>query len=80
MNNGKRKLMIVIEETGFKEVAENGEPGNGFMIYLEGDTERLDIVKPADLSAAEFWGSRLFSICADIVKKCGGLERPGVKQ
>ena len=67
----RRKVMIVIEEIG---------AGDEFNVYMEGDIDRLkDVTFPPDkLSTAEFWGSRLFSICVDAINKTGALK--SVKQ
>ncbi len=65
----KRKLMIVVEETGT-------DNGRGFNVYLSGDTERLKTLKnEEDMSPAEFCGSKIFIICADAIKKSGVVQR-----
>jgi hypothetical protein len=63
----RRKVMIVIEEIG---------PGDEFNVYMEGDIDRLkDKTFPDDkLSTAEFWGSRLFSICVNAINSAGALK------
>jgi len=64
--------MIVIEETG-----EHG--GKGFNLYLSGDKERVGKVADDQLSPAEFWGSKLFLICASAVQKTGAEDGEGEK-
>lgn len=66
MEKKLRKLMIVIEETGT-------DGGKGFITSLKGDTERLrdPLLKYDELSPAEFWGSRLFDLCAQVLAQTG---------
>ncbi len=70
MNEPKkfRKLIIVFEETGTHD-------GKGFNVYLDGDRDRLKtITDPHDLSPAEFWASKLFSICIGLLKEAGVVQ------
>jgi hypothetical protein len=69
MNNmALKKLMIVIEETGEQNDKE-------FVIHLEGDTGNLKNGTPENkLSAAEFWGMRLFWLCATTVQKTSAFD------
>lgn len=60
----KKKLMIVVEDTG----------GSNFNLYLAGDTGRLGKTNEKDLSAAEFWGHKLFSICVDAAHQAGAVK------
>lgn len=61
-----RKIMIVIEEdTG----------GHGFNVYMAGDKERLQAGIPTEqMTAAEFWGSKLFQICAHAMRQSGAVQ------
>lgn len=63
----KRRLMIVIEETG-------ADGGKGFNLYLSGDKERLGTISPDNYSPAEFWASKLFTICCDAVTLAGSVK------
>lgn len=62
----KRKLMIVVEDTG-------SDNGKGFNVYLAGDVERLsDKSIPDDkLCPAEFWASRIFGIAIQLLQATG---------
>lgn len=61
-----RKIMIVIEED---------KGGHGFNVYMAGDKERLQQNIPTDqMTAAEFWGSRLFQICVHAVRQAGAVQ------
>lgn len=57
-----KKVMIVIEENG-------KQGGKGFNVYLDGDIDNLNTTKDDDLSPAEFWGKKLFQICAHTINK-----------
>lgn len=59
-----KKLMIVIEES------ENGE----FNCYLSGDKERIGKIPDEHLGPAEFYGSKLFSICIGVLKQSGAVK------
>lgn len=63
----RRKVMIVVEETGAND-------GRGFNVYLSGDKDRIGKIQDVDLSPAEFWGSRLFQICIDACLKAGAVK------
>lgn len=63
--------MIVIEETGLSD-------GKGFNIYMAGDKERLQQtprIAEDDMSPAEFWGMKLFSIVGNIVVRTGACDQ-----
>lgn len=62
-----RKLMIVIEET-------EESPGKSFNVYLDGDKERIGTVQESEMSAAEFWGSKLFISCCAIMSQTGVVK------
>lgn len=65
-----KKIMIVVEE----DVG-----GHGFNVYMAGDKERMQKgISPDEMSAAEFWGSRLFSICIEAVKQTGAADKKGI--
>lgn len=57
----KRKVMIVIEETGV---------GEGFQVKLEGDIQRI-LKNEKDLSPAEVWGDKLFKVCVALLERTG---------
>lgn len=59
-----RKVMIVFEETG----------GNGFNVYVSGLWRPLKGVPDDDRSPAEFWGSRMFAIVANVMKEAGAIQ------
>jgi hypothetical protein len=61
----RRKLMIVIEETD--------DQGN-FNVYMSGDKERFGHVPDDQLSAVEYWGRALFSICIGMLKESGVIR------
>lgn len=62
-----KRLVIVIEDAG--------EPGaNGFNVYLGGDKDRIGKVPESELSAAEFWGAKLFGIVTGILNKTGAVR------
>lgn len=65
-----KKVKIVIEETGAR-AADGNQP---FILYLEGDKERIGKVPDEELSGAEFWGKYLFEICCQVVKETGALK------
>lgn len=65
--NMKRKITIVIEETGT-------DGGKGFNVYMSGDKERLGKIPEAEYSPAEIWGSKLFSICTSTLRACGAIK------
>lgn len=68
MSKPKKKIMIVIEDTG-------GYGGNGFNVYLTGDTQRLDGKTPnEELTAAEFWGAKLMQICIGTLHSAGVVK------
>lgn len=67
-----KKIKIVIEETG-------SDDGKGFILYMEGDKERIGRISENELGAAEFWGSKLFSICVSAVTKANAVTNVGVK-
>lgn len=60
--------MIVIED-----VAPDGQ----FSFYMQGDKERLSdkSVSDNDLTAAEFWGSKMFELCIGFMKSQGLLKK-----
>lgn len=62
----KRKISLVIEETG----------GKNFNFYMEGDKERLSdkSIKESDLGTAEFWALKLFQICIAALKRSGAAN------
>lgn len=62
-----RKLMIVIEETG-------SDGGKGFNVYMAGDKERIGKIDYDQMSPAEFWGSKLFSIVVDVIRRAGAVK------
>ena len=63
-----RKVTIVIEETG-----EQG--GKGFNVYMGGDSERLLAgIQPEQMSIAEWWGSKLFSICCHALRQANVIN------
>lgn len=64
----RRKVLIVIEETGEYD-------GMGFNCYLSGDIERLNKTNQRDLSPAEYWGLHLFRICGDVLKQTGASKK-----
>ncbi len=63
----KRKLMIVVEENGDND-------GKGFNVHLEGDKERLGTVPESELTAAEFWGGKLFNVCIGVLSQSGAVK------
>ncbi len=84
MQKKLRKIMIVVEENGV-EIKDgkgpNGGPSTGFNCRLAGDTERItDGVKITpqvdinELTAAEFWGMRLFQICTQVLRDTGAAK------
>lgn len=72
MNQGEklRKILIVVEETGEKDAKGDDK----FIVYLDGDKERIGRTDIDHLSAAEFWGLKLFQICGEAIRKSGALE------
>ena len=51
--------MIVIEDDGYDK----------FHFALVGDTERLDKIPVAEYSAAEFWATKFFTACHEVLKQ-----------
>lgn len=66
LSNLKRKLMIVIEDRG---------NGREFNMYMAGDKDRIDRVPEKELGPAEFWASKLFTICAQVLEEAGVLKQ-----
>lgn len=60
----KRRVMIVVEETG---------DGDGFIVKLEGDIHRI-LKNEKDLSAAEVWGDKLFKVCVALLQRTGVMS------
>ena len=69
-----QKISIVFEETGEEGCDSNGKKGKRFLIYLDGHTRNLSHVNEKDLSTAEFWASRCFSIVMHAVQQAGVVE------
>lgn len=67
-----KTIMIVIEETGTAD-------GQGFNVYLAGDKERIDQVDPKKYGPAEFWASKLFRICCNVLMETGVVQTMGKK-
>ncbi len=63
----KKKVMIVIEETGEQN-------GKGYNVYLDGDTSRIGRVPDDELTPAEFYGAKLFQICQKVLKDIGAVK------
>lgn len=62
----RKKVMIVIEETG-----DEGQ----FNVFMAGDVERLDGKTPLkDLGVAEFWASKLFQVCTNTLTQAGVIK------
>ena len=62
-----KKLVIVIEDTA----------DNNFSVYLGGDKERIGRVPESELTAAEFWGAKLFEIVTGVLKQTGTVQHVG---
>lgn len=71
-----RSLSIMIVENG------KGD-GQGFDVFLKGDTERLlkfqkqgktmgEVAE--EMSPAEFWGTTLFSLCVDALRQANVIK------
>lgn len=68
-----RKIMIVVEQTGPKDV--NGD--TPFNVYLAGDLDRLVANPPipdSELDTVEFWGTKLFNICKHALVQSGAAR------
>jgi hypothetical protein len=59
--------MIVIEENGSNN-------GNGFDVYMAGDMQRIPLVSESEMTPAEFWGSRLFVVCMNVLQQSGVVK------
>lgn len=71
----KRKVMIVVEETG--EVMPNGD--KKFIVHMTGHIERIGKIPDEQLSAAEFWGSHFFRIIQNVMIQTGVAKEIMVK-
>lgn len=70
-----KKVMIVFEETDGVGIDAKGMPGAKFNVYLDGDVERIKAGNPEDaLSAAEFWGWRMFNIVKQVMAQAGSFD------
>ena len=67
MKEKLRTVYIVVEETG----ADNGK---GFNVYLAGDIQRMESIKPNQFSPAEFWGAKFFEMCGDMLANSGSIK------
>lgn len=68
-----KRTMIVIQENG-----EHG--GKGYNVTFEGDTDRIGTVPDEDLTPAEFYGSKLFQICTNVLNDIGAVKNVFKKQ
>jgi len=64
---GKR-VTIVFEET------EMTPEGGGFNVYLEGIAQERKNLPEDQLSAAEFWGMRMFQIVGQLLAQAGAAR------
>lgn len=60
-----RRISLVIEDDGKTK----------FGFRMEGDTERINKVNPAEYSAAEFWAVQLFAICQKELQTHGEIKK-----
>ncbi len=78
MQKPLKRVMIIIEETGEEihdDKGPDGGPSVGFQVRLSGDTEKFGKGLPsAQLSAAEFWGFKLFDICRNALIQAGAAN------
>lgn len=65
-----KRVAIVVQETG------EGETGEGFNFFMEGDTEALKAgeIDPSKLSPAEFWGMTIFQIGIQVLTEAGVIK------
>lgn len=57
------KLSIVFEET----------PGDTFQVYVDGATRDLMDVPEEEMTGAEYWCTRVFSLVGDLLEKSKSL-------
>lgn len=70
-----KKVMIVFEETEGVGIDAKGNPGAKFNVYLAGDVKNIEAGNPeAALSAAEFWGWRMFNIVKQVMAQAGSFD------
>lgn len=65
----RKRVMIVFEEMGYD--AKTGE-GN-FHVYLD-SARKLEDLKDEELTAAEFWGVKMFSAVGQIMAQAGAVQ------
>ncbi len=71
----RRKISIVIEETNDDEPTKRT-----FSVYMDGDKERIGHIPEEQLSTAEFWGVKLFTIVTGILNETGAVALTSKKK
>lgn len=72
-----KRISIVFAETDNEPLGDKKGTGQGFAVFLEGfDQSRLELyrmggLKNSDLSAAEFWALKMWTIVMDLLRKTG---------
>jgi hypothetical protein len=65
-----KRISIVFAETDDNSV----EPGQGFNVFLEGWEQSRKKLPDDELTAAEFWSRKMFSIVVHIMSQTGAVR------
>lgn len=71
-----KKISIVFTETGPRDAQGN----QAFNVYIEGFPDESRTKKSDDLSAAEFWSQKMFTIVTQLMYQAGAVKTVMRKQ